>query len=393
MALQSASHERLIKQLEAIRDVSKRRAVLAREGFAGRAAEELLDEVHFRTKGKEKFPRAKDMRFTRDGLAQASSKAVAEYRTWKMRQRLGSITRVLDVGAGIGGDTIALALRWPVIAIENNAQTVELLRHNIGVYGVEENVEVVRADIREWLYTEEAKNYQKEINCIFFDPSRRPGGKRVVQGDDYEPPLSFVEELGKFCANMGVKISPLTAFSSIDFDCDIEVISHKGTVRDLVLWFGQCKIAADSTAVMATKLPERVTVVRQKAAREIDLSVPLKYLYEPDPAFTKAQLVNTLAAMYGLKLLDKRIGYLTSDVRVDNPVLKRYEICEVVPYDFGEMTRRLASLKMGRVDFKARGVSADLRTIHKHIRGGGNRRGLVVLTKIAGKKQALICSY
>ena len=94
-----------------------------------------------------------------------------------------------------------------------------------------------------------------------------------------------------------------------------------------------------------------------------------------------------------MNLLDKKIGYLTSDVRVDNPVLKRYEICEVVPYDFGEMTRRLASLKMGRVDFKARGVSTDLGTIHKHIRGRGNRRGLVVLTKIAGKKQALICSY
>ena len=388
-----AAREGLIKRLETIRDVSKRRAVLVGEGLDEPQIEALLDQVHFRTKGKEKFPRAKDMRFTREGLAQASSKAVAEYRTWKMRQQLGPITGVLDVGAGLGGDAIALALRWPVIAVEKDAQMVELLRHNIGVYGVGENVEVVCADIRQWLRTDRAEQRRPDISCVFFDPSRRSGGRRVVQVDDYEPPLSLVEELGRFCPNIGVKISPLTEFSAIDYDCDIEVVSHKGRVRDIVLWFGQCKIAAATTAIMATKLPERITVVQQGDTPRTELSAPLQYLYEPDPAFTKAHLVDTLAAMHGLKLLDRGLGYLTGDGRIDDPVLKRYQICQVAPFDYGEIGRRLVALNMGRVDFKARGVAVDLRTIHQRVRGRGKRRGLVVLTRVGGEKQALICSY
>ena len=129
------------------------------------------------------------MRFTRQSLAQASAKEVAEYRTWKMRQQLGAITGVLDVGAGLGGDTIALALRWPVVAIENDPKTLELLRHKLGVYNVADKVEIAQADARQWLDSPGAAAWKNRINAVFFDPSRRPGGKRVLQAQDWEPPF------------------------------------------------------------------------------------------------------------------------------------------------------------------------------------------------------------
>ncbi|NKB72167.1 MAG: hypothetical protein GKR89_34245 [Candidatus Latescibacteria bacterium] len=392
MALKAESRERLLKRLETIRDVSKRRALINREGLDGDEAKALLDEAHFRTRGREKFPRAKDMRFTREGLAQASSKAVAEYRTWKMRQQLGAINRVLDVGAGIGGDTIALALRWGVVAVEKDPGTVELLRHNLDVYGVADNVEIVGADIRQWLQTDQAQGYRADISCVFFDPSRRASGRRVVSGEEYEPPLELIEELRQFCPDMGVKISPLTELSDISYDCDIEVISHKGTVRDMVLWFGRCKLAPDTRAVMATKLPERVTLVQRPGPRP-KVGAPLQYLYEPDPAFTKAHLVDVLATAHGLQLLDRDLGYLTGAKRLDEPVFKRYEICQLAPFDYGEISRRLVALNMGQIDFKARGVGIDLRVLHQRIKGRGKRRGVVVLTRVAGRKQALICRY
>ena len=103
--------------------------------------------------------------------------------------------------------------------------------------------------------------------------------------------------------------------------------------------------------------------------------------------------MDTLAADHNLSLLDRGLGYLTGDHSIDTPLLKRYRIRAQAPWDFGEISRQLAALDLGRIDFKARGVAVDLRAIHQRIKGRGKRRGLVVLTRIAGKKQALICTY
>ena len=98
-------NESIIDKLSQIRDVKERRNLLVKKGFGKPEIEKLLEEVHLRIKGKLKFPRAHQMKFSRDSLAQASSKYVAEYRTWKMRQKLGEVQKSLDVGSGIGGDT------------------------------------------------------------------------------------------------------------------------------------------------------------------------------------------------------------------------------------------------------------------------------------------------
>ena len=90
--------EKLIKKLSLMRDVKKRRSYLNIRGFETEELERILEQVHFRVKGKKKFPRADQMRFTREGLAQSSSIHVAQYRTLKMRKKLGIIKKSLDIG-------------------------------------------------------------------------------------------------------------------------------------------------------------------------------------------------------------------------------------------------------------------------------------------------------
>jgi len=136
-------NESLIDKLSQIRDVKKRRVLLEKKGFGTLEIEKLLEEVHLRIKGKLKLPRAHQMKFNRDSLVQASSKYVAEYRTWKMRQKLGKVQKSLDVGGDIGGDTIAMALRWEVLSVERNPITMVMLKHNVQVYNSNKNVDFI----------------------------------------------------------------------------------------------------------------------------------------------------------------------------------------------------------------------------------------------------------
>jgi hypothetical protein len=382
-----------LEKLLEIRDVSKRRDLLVRAGLAEEEIEELLERVHFLRKGKEKFPRAAKMRFSREGLAQASSKWVAEYRTLRIRERLGGVARILDVCAGIGGDTIALATRWPVIAIERDPETMAILRHNLGVHGLEEKVQLIEGDILQLLDDESARAAWGQVDCIFFDPSRRAQGSRRIETELYAPPLSLLDRLRGLTPNVVAKISPAVDLSSIEYDCDIEVISYKGSVKEITLWFGALQSAAGERRVRATKLPEKITWTKKAESRKIGTRPPGAFLYEPDPAFIKAHLIQDLARHFQLELLDSRLAFLTSDVRIDDPTLKRYRVCESVEVSDREIERRLQAHGIGRADFKARGIAVNLQTLQKRIRPQGRDRGLVILTRVEGRKRALLCRY
>lgn len=386
------NQERLIAEAMKIRDINKRRIYFKAQGVDESEIDRLIDLVHFRTRGRDKFPRASKMMFTRDGLAMASGKAVAEYRTWKMRKQLGSVKKVLDVGAGIGGDTIAMALRWKVLSVENNPEMVEILKHNIGVYGVKDNVTVIQEDITELVHDEGFMEQVKDIDFVFFDPSRRSQRSRTVKTEEYIPPLDFIHKLLRLSPNLCVKISPGTDIQRIKYDCDIEAISNRGSTKELVLWFGGLKLKSDESAILATKLPEKMTMIRDGTKRT-EITGVGEYLYEPDPAFIKAWLVDTIADEHGLTRIHPTIPYLTGDKIANIPILKQYKVLSVTDNIPNVINKELNRLRIGRVDFKARGVKTDMKSIHRKIHGKGNRKGLVILTRIEEREIAVICSY
>ncbi|MES0325688.1 MAG: hypothetical protein ABUK18_07390 [Candidatus Bathyarchaeia archaeon] len=386
------NRERLIAETSKIRDIIKRRMYLKAQNVNEEDIDGILDDVHYRTRGRDKFPRASKMRFTRDGLAMATGKAVAEYRTWKIRKQLGSVRKALDACAGIGGDTIAMALRWPVVSVEIDPEMIEILMHNIEVYDAQNKVEVVQGDITKLVNDEDFKSRLGELDVIFFDPSRRGDGGRTVKTEEYIPRLSFIDELLKMCPNLCVKISPGTDLDRIKYDCDIEVISNRGEVKEVVLWFGKLKLDQEKKAVLATKLPEKMTMERVNTPK-IKVTQVSDYLYEPDPAYIKARLIDTLAQYYDLTQIHPKIAYLTGEEKLRTPVLKTYEVMRVTSIEPAEINAALGELGIGRIDFKARGVSVDMKGIHKRIIGKGRRRGKVVFTVVGKKDRAVICRY
>ena len=385
--------ESLIREVSEIRDVKRRRAYLRKRGLKEPELSRILDAAHFLSRGRLKFPRAAKMRFDRDGLAQASSQPVAEYRTWKMRNRLGKVKKALDVGSGIGGDTIFMAMRWRVVSVDRDPEKMEMLLHNVGVYNVGRNVETVVGNIYDLLEDPGFMEKVSDVDVVFFAPSRRGGGRRTVRFEEYEPPLSLLERLLEISPNLCVEVAPGADLSRIGYDCDVEVISHKGEVKEVVLWFGGLKLAKEGRSMMATKLPERITLVKSQEARRIRATVPGDYVYEPDPAFIKAGLIDDLAHEYGLAPLHPKIAYLTGSVLVDSPLLKAYRVLDVTDIDYDVINDRLGELNIGRVDSKARGVSVDHKEIRRLVRGKGELRGLIIYTLVKNRRTAIIAEY
>jgi len=390
--LNKDNQERLIAETAKIRDIDKRRKYLQTQGITEADIDQIIETVHFRTRGRDKFPRASRMRFTRPTLAMASSKEVAEYRTWKIRKRLGEVKQALDVGAGIGGDTIAMALRWPVVSVEIDPETIKMLKHNITVYNVEKNVQIVQGDITKLIHQPEFKEKLRDLDIIFFDPSRRSQDKRTVKTEEYTPPLTLVEELVKLCPNVCAKISPATDINRITYNCDIEVISNKGEVKEIDLWFGSLKQYKDKKIIMATKLPEKITLEKQDTPLP-EITELGNYLYEPDPAYIKAGLINTLAQVYQLTALNPHIAYLTGNQLKQTPTLKTYKVLAETSTEPTQINKALTEQNIGKIDFKTRGIEIDLKNIHKQIKSAGKNKGLVIYTIIGEKKRAVICHY
>ena len=100
-----------------------------------------------RVKAQSKFSRASEMWFTREGLEQATSEMIAEWRAG----RFSAQPSIADLCCGIGGDLLGLALRNPeavVTAVDRDPLHLEIARLNADVFGVADRIEFVKADVR-----------------------------------------------------------------------------------------------------------------------------------------------------------------------------------------------------------------------------------------------------
>ncbi|MHA1109508.1 MAG: RsmD family RNA methyltransferase [Promethearchaeota archaeon] len=370
---------------------------LKNKGFSEPDISLILKKVKFLRKGFKKFPRASQMQYTESSIAQASSLEIAKYRTWKVFSKLGKIQHSIDLCGGIGGDAIAAGLRWKVMVVEKDKSVFDMLEHNLEVYKVQNNVTSILGDIYDLLEQSEFQEVLKKADFIFFDPSRREDGKRTVKIEEYIPPLSLIEQILQINQKICVKISPGVDIYHIPYECDIEVVSLKGEVKEIMLWFGDLMENPGNPDIIATKLPEKLTL-KKELHKYTETSVGLlsnlkKYLYEPDPAAIKAHLINELATTFKISTLHPQVAYLTSEKYTGTPWLKTYQVIESCPVDIPLIKKLLKKHEIHRIDCKARGLTLDLHKIQKELNSKGKNIGLVIFTWINNKKTAIIAQY
>lgn len=333
-----------------------------------------VELVLLRRKAALKFERAHEMYFTRSGLEQASSEMVSRYRS----QRLAHLTTLADLCCGIGGDTIALAQHADVSAVDSNPLVLRMAALNAEVYGISGRTQNYRADVQQLDL--------KRFNGLWIDPARRRASRRVLDPERASPPLSWCFSLTERCESVGIKTAPGMDLLLVPEDWEVEFISVRGELREAVLWSPALRL----NSRRATVLPGGNTLV-PSAGDVVPCGPPGVYLYDPDPAVTRARAVETLARSLKAWKLDEHIAFLTSDRLSETPFARPLRIKESLPWGLKSLRAVLRSLNIGRIDIRKRGSPVDVDDVVRRLRLSGTGYATVVLTRLQGKPWTLVC--
>ncbi|MGH3095372.1 MAG: THUMP-like domain-containing protein [Streptosporangiales bacterium] len=338
-----------------------------------------LTQVRLRDRARARFgPDADVMLFTPTGLEQATRASVARHRAERVARLTGGVTA--DLGCGIGGDLIALGrAELTVRGFDTDAVTAAVAAANLAALGLDDRVEVQRADVTEL----DLERY----DAVTCDPSRRTAsGGRTVDPRAYEPPWGFVTRL-LARTSACVKVAPGIPHAMVPAGVEAEWVSDRGEVTEAALWSGNLCTTAGHRA---TLLPSGVTLTRT-VTDPPPVSAPGRFLYEPDGAVIRAGLVAEVAAAVDGALLDPRIAYVCADQHVPTPFATCYEVRDALRFSLKRLRAYLRERGIGRVTLKKRGTAVDLDRLRHDLRLAGDGEAVVVLTRTAEGPLALAC--
>lgn len=373
--------------LEAARGLPVSPNALARLGmrFGDEVARWAVGQWQLRGLAARKFSSSAEMLFDREGLEMASSAGIAAYHARQFP--VGAL--VVDLTAGIGADTIALAARGPVMAYERDADRARLLSHNLEVCWEGDALSSPGAGEGDAppspsLGCDGAQPSQVLVadgltappsDYVFADPSRRSGRRFSRDIDAYEPHPSEIIARHPYARRVAIKLSPMLpddAFSAIanGRPYRLEFLSWQGECPEALLVMGSEIEATWRGAVMVG--PD---LARESAELWDTVDVADAFIYEADPAAIRAHALGA----FGLAGLADSNGYLTGPDFMESPWLRGFR---VLSDDAGDVRRTLATLRsLGAATpvVKVRGVEADPEKLRKTWRLDGGREVIVIV--------------
>jgi len=334
-----------------------------------------LTQQALRTAARQKFSRADDMLFTRPGLEQASSELTAAHSA----RRFSGRHVVADLCCGIGGNLIALAaVARRVVGIDADRDTLRYAGHNAAVHDLASNVALVCADVRDL-------RLPGDVTAVFVDPARRAAGHRLRAGDS-EPRLDWCLALPASVPAVCIKAAPGLPHDLVPPDWEIEFVATGRALKEALLW----SPAFATTARRATVLPEGATLV-SSPGDPVEVGDPGEYLLDPNPAVTRAGLVQELGRELGARQLDELTAFLSLDRCVRTPFARTLRVLESMPWHERRAAARLRELGVGAADIRRRGLAGDVEQIRRRLGLQGDRQATIVLTRRAGRPWGLIC--
>jgi hypothetical protein len=374
--LRSEAGSALLSEAAALPSDTLIRVMRLRRRYPQETVAAAVELLALRARASVKFSRADEMFFTPEGLEQSSGETVARWRAG----RFPPGATVVDLCCGVGGDSISLGSRGPVLSIDRNPTATACVQANAAVYGVWGAVRVACADVA---------RLPLRGDAAFFDPSRRREQRRVRNSAEYQPPLGFVDDILASIADVCVKVSPALDDAVLEgLGGRIEFVSYRGECKEAAVWFGALGPLAGCSA---TILPGNVSLAADPETPKPGVSRPRAWLYELDPAVVRAHLIWEVAEIIDASQLDDQIAYLTGDMRVVTPFATAYPVLDWMPFNLRKVQARLRVLGRRVVAIKRRGVPLDPMALGPQLTGGGDQPCVVVLTRISGVASAILC--
>src|SRR5215475_5238005 len=356
-------------------DTILRLAAQLRRTYPADLTATALAQHELRLAAREKFSRAAEMLFTRPGLEQASSELTARHRA----RRYPAAARLADLCCGIGGDLLALGEGGrEVLAVDADEPHLRMAVYNAGVYDSGKGVRSWQGDVR-------AASLDG-VGAVFVDPARRTGARRLRAGDS-EPPLAWCFALAERVPAVGIKAAPGLPHELVPAGWEIEFVADGRDLKEAVLW----SPALASAARRATILPAADTLLPAPGA-DVPVAAPGAFLFDPNPAVTRAGLVQDLARQLDAWKIDPQIAFLSTDTDRRTPFARTLRVEESAPWNEKQFAHQLRELDIGSIDIRRRGLAGDVDAIRRRLGLRGSRRATVILTRVNDRPWGLVCT-
>jgi SAM-dependent methyltransferase len=425
----------LCSDASAGRDRSRSELAIAaelRKEYPADLAAAAMAQRELRETARAKFTRAAGMLFTRGGYEQSSSEVIARHRS----SRFEGFRRVADLCCGIGGDLIALAAvpGRDVLAVDRDETHARLALHNAAVYGASvSGTSVYGAAVSG--AGGEARACVADVrdvpvggfDAVFIDPARRSDARGAGAGPGRfragmsEPPLDWCFALADQVPAVCVKAAPGLPAELIPPGWEAEFIADGRDLKEAVLWspaFATAPPAAVPAALSAalqaaaqagrgdaltgradglarprraTILPDGHTLVAVPGD-PVTVGEPGEYLLDPNPAVTRAGLVEDLARTVGGWKIDDQIAFISINREISTPFARTLRVVDSAPWNEKRFAARLRELGVGAADLRRRGLAGDVDQIRRRLKLSGPHRATVVLTRVGDKPWGLICA-
>jgi hypothetical protein len=372
-------------------EISPDRALRLAEQLRGRYPADLVAAAltlqSLRVAGRTKFSQADAMYFTRAGLEQASSELTAAHSA----RRFAGRGLVADLCCGIGGNLSALAsVAGHVLAVDADLPTLKFAMLNVAVHGFAGHVTSVCADVRDLALPghgviSAGTSPRTGVEAVFIDPARRAGERRFRAGDS-QPPLDWCFGLADRVDAVCIKAAPGLPHELVPAGWEIEFVATGRNLKEALLW----SPALATSPRRATILPAGQTITAEPG-ETVQVAAPGAYLLDPNPAVTRAGLVEELARLVGAWKIDPMIAFLTADVAISTPFARTLRVLESMPWNERQVGRRLRELGIGTADIRRRGLAGDVQQIHRRLGLQGDASATIVMTRRSGKPWSLIC--
>lgn len=359
-------------------DVVRSVADLRKAGHSPVLVAAVLHQARLRAKAEAKFgPFAASMLFTTAGLEQATRLKVAALHAGRYRD--AALTRVVDLGSGIGADALAMAaIDIEVTAVERDEETAALAAFNLAPWA---NATVVKGDATEFDLT--------GFDAAYVDPARRSNSRRLNNPADWSPSLDFAFGIATRMP-VGVKLGPGIDRDLIPDDCEAQWVSVGGDVVELGVWFGALARPGVGRAALVLGSGGPAELTAPHDSEDAETRNLAEFLFEPDGAVIRARLIGDLARSLGAHMLDPRIAYLTSDVAASSPFASCFRVLEQLPFDEKTIKRALGARGIGVLEIKKRGVDIDPAVLRARLSPKGSASATLIVTRIGEKRIALL---
>jgi hypothetical protein len=274
-------------------------------------------------------------------------------------------------------DHRVLAVDRRVLAVDRDPLNLRIARANADVCGVAKGVTPVQSDVRDVGLA--------GLDAIFVDPARRSGGRRLRAGHS-EPPLEWCLGLAGKIDAVGIKAAPGLPHEAVPPGWELEFIAIGRALKEAVAW----SPALATGATRATILPQGHTLVPEPGP-PVEVRMPGEFLLDPNPAVTRASLVQDLARSLGAWKIDDQIAFLSADVPLRTPFGRALRVIDSAPWNQKQLPARLRELDIGAVDIRRRGLAGDVDQLHRRLRLSGSRRAILVMTRVQDRPWALVC--